>query len=135
MALSRRVPPMGGGRHRRARAVGASAAAVLAGIHLDRLGQATREAGYLGLLFAVTAACFGWVVARLWRTDDVDGWLAGAALALGVAVGYLLSCTVGLPGISPEQWSAMGDASTGVAAVLLVSTAACSRTDRRLSDS
>jgi peptidoglycan/LPS O-acetylase OafA/YrhL len=135
VAVRRLVPPMGPGRHRRARAVGAAAAAVLAGIHLDRVGHAAREAGYLGVLFAVAAACFGWVAARLFSADDVDSWLAAAALALGVGAGYLLSCTVGLPGISPEQWSVLGDTSTAAAALLLVATVARSKSEERLSDS
>jgi hypothetical protein len=76
------------------------------------------------VLFAAAAASFGWVAVRLLRADDIDGWLAGAGLALGVATGYVLSCTVSLPGLSPEHWSALGDTSTGLAAVLLVAALA-----------
>lgn len=135
MAARHPVPAIGPNRHRRAQAIGAAAAAVLAGIHVARLARAAREAGYLGALFAVAAACFGWVAVRLFTTDDVDGWLAGASLAIGVGAGYVLSCTVGLPGISREHWNSLGDASTGVAAVLLLAAVARIRTDQRLSDS
>jgi hypothetical protein len=113
---------MGRGRHRRPRAIGAAAAAALAGIHLDRLGNAASGAGYLGLLFAVAAAGFAWVAVRLLMADDIEAWLVGAALAVGVSLGYLLSCTVGLPGLTPQHWSALGDTSTSLAAVLLVAT-------------
>jgi hypothetical protein len=118
---------MGPGRHRRLRGIGAAAAALLAGIHLERLAPAAREAAYLGLLFGVAAVGFGWVALHLVRGDGIDGWLAGAALAVGSTAGYLLSCTVGLPGLSREHWSRLGDSSTTLAAVLLVAAAARSR--------
>jgi peptidoglycan/LPS O-acetylase OafA/YrhL len=124
VAARRLVPVIGPSRHRRLRGIGAAAAATLAGIHVDRLMPAAREAAYLGVLFAAAAASFGWVAVRLLRADDIDGWLAGAGLALGVATGYVLSCTVSLPGLSPEHWSALGDTSTGLAAVLLVAALA-----------
>jgi hypothetical protein len=118
---------MGPGRHRRLRGIGAAAAATLAGIHVDRLVHAAREAAYLGVLFGVAAASFGWVAVRLLRGDDIEGWVAGAGLALGVATGYVLNCTVGLPGLSPEPWSALGDTSTSLAGVLLSAAVARSR--------
>jgi hypothetical protein len=127
VAATRRVPARALRRHRRLRGVAAVAAATLAGIHLDRLGPAVREATYLGVLFGVAALCFGWVAVRLLRGDDPDGWVAGSALAVGVAAGYLLSCTVGLPGLSRQHWSALGDGSTTLATVLLVAALLRSR--------
>jgi hypothetical protein len=123
----RLVPVAGTGRYRRLRGIAAAAAATLAGIHVGRLAYAAREAAYLGVLFGVAAASFGWVAGRLLRGDDIEGWVAGAGLALGVATGYVLSCTVGLPGLAPEQWSALGDTSTSLAGVLLVAAVVRSR--------
>jgi hypothetical protein len=124
VAARRPVPARGSGRHRQLRRIGAAVSATLAGIHVDRLVPVARQAAYLGVLFAAAAAAFGWVAVRLLRADDIDGWLAGAGLALGVATGYVLSCTVSLPGLSQEHWSALGDTSTGLAAVLFVAAVA-----------
>jgi hypothetical protein len=109
------------------RGIGAAAATTLAGVHLGQLGHAAREAAYLGLLFGVAAAAFGCVAVQLLRADDIDGWVAAAALAAGAIAGYLLSCTVGLPGLTPEHWSALGDISSTLAAVLLAAALARSR--------
>ncbi len=119
MAARRRIRAMGPGPHRRLRGIGAAAATTLAGVHLGQLGHAAREAAYLGVLFGVAAAAFGSVAVQLLRADDVDGWVAAAALAAGAIAGYLLSCTVGLPGLTPEHWSALGNISTTLAAALL----------------
>ena len=110
---------MGPGRHRRQRALAAFACAGLAGVHLDRVDMAWREAAYLGVLFLLAGAGFGWVAWKLLRSDDLDSWLVAAALAMGVAAGYLLSCTVGLPGLTTEHWSELGDASTTIAVVVV----------------
>lgn len=127
MAARRRFPGMGSSRHHRRRAMAAGTAALLAGIHLDRVGTAAREAAYLAVLFGVAAIGFGWVAAQLARGDDIDAWVVGAALAAGTTAGYLLSCTVGLPGLSPERWTVLGDSSTVLAAVLLITAVARSR--------
>jgi hypothetical protein len=113
------VPSMGAERHRRQRVLAAFACAGLAGVHVDRVVAAWREAAYLGVLFLLAGAGFSCVAWKLLRSDDLDSWLAAAALALGVAGGYLLSCTVGLPGLPLEHWSELGDATTTVAVVVL----------------
>ncbi len=111
---------MGPGRHPRHRGLAAFACAGLAGVHLERVVAAWREAAYLGVLFLLAGAGFGWVASKLLGSDDVDSWFVAAALAMGVAAGYLLSCTVGLPGLPIERWSELGDASTIVAVVVVL---------------
>ena len=103
----RLVPRIGPGQHRRQRGLAAGAAAALAGVHFERVLVAWREAAYLGVLFLGAGAGFGWIAWRLLRSDSFDIWLAGGALALGVAVGYLLSCTIGLPGLPIFQESCL----------------------------
>ncbi|MCA1842000.1 MAG: hypothetical protein LC792_02175, partial [Actinobacteria bacterium] len=120
VAGRRLVPSMGPGRHRRHRVIAAAASAALAGVHIDHVAAASREAAYLGVLFVAAGAGFGWVAWKLLRSDDLDSWLAGGALALGVAAGYLLSCTVGLPGLPTEHWSDLGDTSAILAAFVVV---------------
>ena len=119
MAGRRLVPSVGPEWHRRQRALAAFASAGLAGVHFDRVLTAWREAAYLGVLFVLAGAAFGWVAWKLLRSDELDSWLTAAALAVGVAAGYVLSCTVGLPGLPIEHWSEVGDASTTVAVVVL----------------
>ena len=120
MAGRRLVPSMAPRLHSWQRGVAAVACAGLAGVHLDRVLAAWREAAYLGVLFLLAGAAFGWVAWKLLRSDALDSWLVAAALAMGVSAGYLLSCTVGLPGLPIERWSELGDASTAVALVVLV---------------
>jgi hypothetical protein len=107
------------------RAAAAGGSAMLSGIHLEQVAGAAGQAAYLGLLFAFAGLAFGFVAWRLLRSDDVDGWVAAAALALGVTGGYVLSCTVGLPGLPTERWSDLGDASTSLA--VFVATVAGAR--------
>lgn len=122
MAGRRLVPSSAPGRLHRQRGLAAAASAALAGVHLDHAVAAMREATYLGVLFLGAAGGFGWVAWKLLHSDDLDSWLAAAALALGVVAGYVLSCTVGLPGLPTEQWSDLGDTSTALA-VLVVALA------------
>jgi hypothetical protein len=115
------------GGSRLVRGLAAAASAGLAGVHLDRVVVASREATYLGVLFLVAGVGFGWVAWKLLRSDDLNNWLAGAALAFAVAAGYLLSCTIGLPGLPTEHWSQLGDTSTTLAVVVLALAAIRSR--------
>jgi hypothetical protein len=119
MAASRLAAIMGGDPHPRLRGIAAATSATLAGIHLERVAGGAGEAAYLGVLFFLAGSAFGWVAWRLLRSDDVDGWVAAAALAIGVTGGYFLSCTVGLPGLPTERWSELGDASTTLAVLVV----------------
>lgn len=125
MAVRLGDPVAGQRRHRRV--AGAAAAAALAAVHADRLLVAAREAVYLGVLFAVATGGFGWVALRVLRADDVEAWWIGALLAAGVAGGYVLSCTIGLPGLRPTSWSPLGVASSTVAVTFLVTALGRSR--------
>jgi hypothetical protein len=119
VAAKRLVEIIGAEPHPRLRSIAAATTAILCGIHLERVAGGAAEAAYLGVLFFLAGIAFGYVAWRLLRSDDVDGWVAAAALALGVAGGYLLSCTVGLPGLPTERWSGLGDASTSLAIVVV----------------
>lgn len=129
MAVRLEVPVLGQSRHRRV--AGAVAATGLAAVHADRLASAAREAVYLGVLFAIVTVGSGWVAVRVLRTDDLEAWWIGGVLAAGVAAGYVLSCTVGLPGLPPKPWSALGVGSSAVAVLFL----AAAVTRRRLAHS
>jgi hypothetical protein len=61
---------------------------------------------YLGILFiiAVVAAFAGalWIALK----DSAAAWLLGGLAALAPFVGYIVSRTIGLPGIHPLPWQA-----------------------------
>jgi len=80
--------------------------ALVAGIGLIHLALAPgeyAEAPYLGLLFA--ANFVGAIIAAvgIYR-GQVWGWALGILIAAGSIIGYILSRTVGLPGMEIEAW-------------------------------
>jgi hypothetical protein len=88
-----------------------AAAVLLAGtgvLHLALAPEYLEEQLYVGLLFIAGGIVSALLAARLWRTDDVRAWLAGATVAAGMAAGFVLSRTVGLPGFHEAEWEASG---------------------------
>ncbi len=70
-------------------------------IHLILTPEHLKEAAYLGLLFladfvGAVVAAFGIYRDRRW------GWVLGALVAAGALVAYVISGTVGLPGMETE---------------------------------
>ena len=89
---------------------------------LETWSQAAR-APYLGVLFAVAAVASAWVAVELWRDIEPAAWAAAEALGLSLALAYVVSRTIGLPGFKPEPWTVLGAASL-MADGLLVALAA-----------
>src|SRR5215217_3029984 len=81
---------------------GASLIAAVGLIHLLEAPEELEEATYLGLLFLANFG--GAVVAAIgiYRNHRWS-WLLGVMLAGGAFVGYVLSRTVGLPGLEVEE--------------------------------
>ena len=79
-----------------------AAIAVTGAIHLVDARDAFGEANYKGLLFVVNG--LGALVAAVGidRGQRTWGWWLGLLVAGGAAVGYVLSRTVGLPGLPAE---------------------------------
>jgi hypothetical protein len=74
-------------------------------IHLGTARDAFGEATYKGLLFVANGV--GALAAAVGVYRDRDwGWLLGALVAGGAFLGYVLSRTVGLPGLpaEPDAW-------------------------------
>ncbi len=71
-------------------------------IHLEEARDAFGDATYKGLLFVANGV--GALVAAIGvhREQRAWGWLLGLLVAGGAFIGYVLSRTVGLPGLPPE---------------------------------
>ena len=48
------------------------------------------------------------VAARLWPTHDRRAWAFGALVAVGMAAGFIVSRSVGLPGFHETDWELSG---------------------------
>jgi FtsH-binding integral membrane protein len=94
-----------------ARRLAAAAIAAAGLIHLLLAYEYLEEKPYLGVLFVISVPLCAWVAARLWRRNDSTAWTLVAVVALGMAVGFVLSRTVGLPDFHEEEWEASGIAS------------------------
>ena len=102
-------------------------------IHLATARDSFGEATYKGLLFVANG--IGALVAAIgvYRDRADWGWLLGALVAGGAFLGYVLSRTVGLPGLpaEPEAWfEPLGVASLVVEAVFLIVFAVTRRQSR-----
>lgn len=73
-------------------------------IHLIDVPGSFGEAPYKGLLFVANGV--GAVVAALgiYRGSRIWGWGLGCLVAGGALMGYIISHTVGLPGLAPDNW-------------------------------
>ena len=72
-------------------------------IHLYLAQQEYDETAYMGILFGINfiaaiIAAVGIIRHATW------GWLLGVGIAAGSLLGYILSRTVGLPGMEIEEW-------------------------------
>ena len=88
---------------------GAAAALAATGVlHLALAPEYLSEQLYVGVLFVLGGLASIAVASVIWLRDDARALAAGAALAAGMAVGFVLSRTVGLPGFHESEWEASG---------------------------
>jgi hypothetical protein len=75
-------------------------------IHLDLAREAFGDAAYKGWLFVANGVGALVAAVGVYRDQPVLGWLLGAVMAGGALLGYVLSRTVGLPGLpaEPDAW-------------------------------
>jgi hypothetical protein len=93
------------------------AAALLAAtglLHLVLAPEYLAEKAYVGVLFILGGLAALAVAARLWTAHDRRAWALGAVIAVGMAAGFILSRSTGLPGFHETEWEP-----SGVLAVLL----------------
>ena len=77
-------------------------------LHLVLAPEYLEEKTYVGVLFILGGMTALAVAARLWNEDDRRAWGLGAVVAAGMAVGFVLSRSVGLPGFHEDDWELSG---------------------------
>jgi hypothetical protein len=87
------------------------AAALLAAtgvLHLALAPEYLAEKTYVGVLFILGGVAALAVAMRLWNAHETVAWALGGVTAAGMAAGFLLSRSVGLPGFHPTDWEPSG---------------------------
>ena len=77
--------------------------AIIGLVHLYMAPQEYGEVPYMGILFGINFIAAIIAAVGIYRHENW-GWLLGVGIALGSLVGYVLSRTVGLPGMEIEEW-------------------------------
>ena len=92
------------------RRAGAALLAATGAIHLVLAPEYLGEQAYIGVGFILGGIAALLVATRLWRERGRDqaAWTLGALLSAGMAVGFVLSRTVGLPGFHESEWELSG---------------------------
>jgi hypothetical protein len=90
------------------RRLGAGLLAATGLLHLVLVPEYLQEAAGIGVLFLLGGLAALGIAARLWKTDDRLAWTGGALIAAGMAVGFIVSRTIGLPGFHETDWEPSG---------------------------
>jgi hypothetical protein len=72
-------------------------------VHLYMAPQEYGEVAYMGILFGINFVAAIIAAVGIFR-QSTWGWLLGVGIAIGSLIGYVLSRTVGLPGMEIEEW-------------------------------
>jgi len=94
--------------HTQIRRTGAALLAATGGLHLVLAPEYLAEKVYIGVLFILGGLAALVVAARLWTRDDRRAWALGGLMAAGMAAGFILSRSVGLPGFHESEWEPSG---------------------------
>jgi hypothetical protein len=77
---------------------------VTGAIHFVDAPGSFGDATYKGLLFVANGIAAMVAAVGIYRGERIWGWALGVLVAGGALVGYVISRTVGLPGLEPEAW-------------------------------
>ena len=77
---------------------------VTGAIHFIDAPGSFGDATYKGMLFVANGIAAIVAAVGIYRGERLLGWGLGLLVAGGALVGYLISRTVGLPGIAPDVW-------------------------------
>ena len=76
---------------------------VIGVIHLSMVSQEYDETPTMGILFAINFIAALIASVGIYR-QEIWGWLLGVGIAAGSMLGYVVSRTIGLPGMEVEAW-------------------------------
>lgn len=77
-------------------------------IHLVLAPEYMAEAAYIGVLFIAGGLSSLALAVWLWVRENPVAWLGAVAVSAGMAVGFILSRTIGLPGFHESEWEISG---------------------------
>jgi hypothetical protein len=86
----------------------AAALAATGALHLILAPEYLSEQAYIGVLFVLGGITSIGLATAVWLREDARAIAAGAAVAAGMAVSFVLSRTTGLPGFHESEWEASG---------------------------
>ncbi len=93
-------------------------------LHLVLAPEYLSEETYVGALFiAGGIACLGLAAWIRKRANDAAAWTVAALAAAGMALGFILSRTVGLPGFHESEWELSGVVSLLLEGTVVVAAA------------
>jgi hypothetical protein len=112
----------------RVRRIAAGALGATGALHLVLAPEYWSEQAYLGALFVIGGLASLVLASVLWRRSDLEAWVLASLFAVGMATGFVLSRTVGLPDF--HEWELSGVLSLLLEAVV-VAVGASALVDRR----
>lgn len=86
--------------------IGIALLVIIAGIHLIDAPDSFGDAPYKGVLFVLNGIGALLASALILRNRNTAGWWLGMVVAASAVVGYVMSRTIGLPGLEaePDAW-------------------------------
>ena len=94
--------------HAQIRRLAAALLAATGALHLVLAPEYLQEKAYIGVLFILGGLASLVVAFRLWTHNDRQAWALGALTAAGMAAGFILSRSIGLPGFYESDWELSG---------------------------
>jgi len=85
-------------------AAGIALILVTGAIHFIDAPGSFGDATYKGLLFVANGIAAIIAAIGIYRGERLWGWGLGLLVAGGALIGYVISRTVGLPGLAPDVW-------------------------------
>lgn len=98
----------------------AGALAATGALHLILAPEYLEEQAYIGALFIAGGLTALALAVVLWRHENALCLVLGTVVALGMAIGFVLSRTTGLPGFHESEWELSGLISLGLEAVVVL---------------
>ncbi len=106
---------------------------IIAGVHLLTAGEAYSDAAYKGVLFVVSSIGALLAAGALASGRWAWGWRLALLVAASTFIGYVLSRTVGLPGLEaePDAWFEPLGFTSLIAEAVLIGLAGAALAQRR----